>query len=85
MAASDAAAHTDAMGIEEWWSGLTPGTRQWLIDHNGEPVPEGVLNEITKAGGDVTADAWWVGEIGDAGVILSDAGIDWIEAAANDE
>lgn len=74
------------MDIEQWWPLVTASTRQYLIDHAGEPVPDDVAGEITKAGGSVSPEAWWVDDIGaDGAVILSDAGVDWIESAANGE
>ena len=64
---------------------LVPETQNWLIAHNGEAVPVSVIREITRAGGSVTADAWWVGRNGPTGFYLSDAAVDWIEAMANEE
>ncbi|HKU10662.1 MAG TPA: hypothetical protein VJQ61_05475 [Sinomonas sp.] len=31
------------MDIREWWPKLRPETRNWLIEHNGEKLPSGVL------------------------------------------
>ena len=44
-----------------------------------------VLAEITRAGGLVRIDAWWVGQDGATGFSLSDAADDWIEEVANGE
>jgi hypothetical protein len=44
-----------------------------------------VVEEITRAGGEVATDAWWVGENGPTGFYMSDAAIDWIEEVANGE
>ena len=78
------AAHTGRMDIERWWPVISAETRQWLIDHNGEPVPDLVAGEITRAGGTISSESWWIDDIGtDGALILSDAGVDWIEAAAN--
>jgi hypothetical protein len=71
------------MGIEQWWPELEPSTRQWLIAHNGEPVPPEVVREIRRVGGESTAGIVRIG--GDASGSLSDDAIDWIEAAANEE
>lgn len=76
------------MEIEEWWSKLTPTTREWLIENNGDAVPAEILEEITRAAGAAAGDAWWVGERSDGeptGFTLSDEAIDWIETTANDE
>ncbi len=73
------------MSMEVWWPRLVPETQDWLIAHNGEAVPGSVIREITRAGGSVTADAWWVGQNGPTGLYLSDAAVDWIEAVANEE
>jgi len=72
------------MGIEQWWPDLQPSTRQWLIAHNGEPLPEEIVREIRRVGGAgstgvVPADA----EARSVG--LSDDAVDWIEAVANEE
>jgi hypothetical protein len=73
------------MGELEWWSRLDPDAKAWLFDHNGEAVSPDVLIKIAAAGGSVHSGAWWVGESGADGFFLSDEGVDWIEAAANDE
>jgi len=74
------------MDIEQWWPLISADTRRWLIDHNGEPVPDDLAGEIARAGGTVSSEAWWIDDVGtDGALILSDAGVDWIEAAGNDE
>ncbi|MEP7034430.1 MAG: hypothetical protein ABI662_09665 [Dermatophilaceae bacterium] len=79
------AATVGSMSIEVWWSMLPPETRDWLIAHNGEVVPASVISEITRAGGSVTSDAWWVGRNEATGFYFSDAAIDWVEEVANGE
>jgi hypothetical protein len=71
--------------IEAWWSRLPQETRDWLVANNGDVVPAPVVDEITRAGGEVATDAWWVGENGPTGFYMSDAAIDWIEEVANGE
>lgn len=71
--------------MQVWWSRLPDETRDWLIGHNGEALPAWVVEQIGRAGGSVTTGAWWVGENGPAGLSLSDAAVDWIEAVANGE
>jgi len=53
--------------------------------HNGEAVPASVIEEITRAGGSVSSDAWWFGPNGPTGFYFSDAAIDWVEEVANGE
>lgn len=69
----------------EWWESLDSDTTEWLIEHNGEAVPTGILTKIVAVGGDVASGAWWVGETDREGFHLSDAAIDWIETVANEE
>lgn len=69
----------------EWWPSLDPGTKDWLIVHNGEALPTRIVAKVVAAGGDVTSNAWWVGEQGSDGFYLSDEAVDWIEAVGNDE
>ena len=71
--------------IEQWWPRLTQEARDWLIANTGDVVRASVVDEITRAGGQVATDAWWVGENGPAGFSLSEAAVDWVEAVANDE
>lgn len=73
--------------IDQWWPQLSPNTRTWLIDNNGDVVPPAILQEIEDAGGTPSEDAWWFGswEGAEAGFLLSDSGIDWIESFGNGE
>ncbi|WP_158865801.1 hypothetical protein [Leifsonia sp. AG29] len=73
------------MDISEWWPRLPESARRWLIDHNGEAIPAGVVADIESAGGVVDSKEWWVGGRGPDGLYLSDHAIDWVEAVANDE
>ncbi len=73
------------MSIEQWWPRLTPETRGWLIEHNGEALPTDVLNELARVGAEMTREAWWVGEHRPDGLHLSDDAVDWIDAVANGE
>jgi hypothetical protein len=69
----------------EWWDGLDPDAKRWLVAHNGESVPADIRAKIEAAGGDVDSEEWWVGESGPEGWFLSDEAVDWIESVANDE
>jgi hypothetical protein len=73
------------MSIEAWWPRLQPATRDWLIANNGDVVPTPIVEEITRAGGPVRSDPWWVSEDETTGLTLPDAATDWIEEIANDE
>ncbi|WP_022883373.1 hypothetical protein [Glaciibacter superstes] len=73
------------MDIVEWWPRLDAGTRDWLVEHNGEALSPSALTAITAAGGVAVSDAWWVGQNGPTGYFLSDAAVDWIEEKANNE
>jgi hypothetical protein len=71
--------------LEEWRSRLSQETRDRLIAHTGEAVPAPITEEIRRAGGVVTTDAWWVGEDGPTGLSLSEEAIGWMEEVANGE
>ncbi|SDY54875.1 hypothetical protein [Herbiconiux ginsengi] len=73
------------MEIEEWWPKLSPTTREWLADNNGDAVPPAIVDDIIRVAGPISADAWWFGESDASGFFFSDAGVDWIESVANDE
>lgn len=63
------------MTIEQWWPTVSPTTRAWLVENNGDSIPADLIAEIVAAGGG--ADL--------SGAQLSDGAIDWVEAVANDE
>ena len=79
------------MNIAEWWPHLDQSAREWLVAHNGEVVPEKVLDQIIAVAGAPTVGATWVGGISDddqddvEGFLLSDDAVDWIEQFANGE
>lgn len=75
---------TEFMKIVEWWPRVQAETRDWLIDHNGEPLPPHVCADILAVTGGTTDPEWWAGESAE-GPQLSDEAVDWIEAVANDE
>ena len=74
-----------SLSIEDWWPRLPQETRDWLVANNGDVVPRWVTEQITRAGGLVTNDAWWVGQYGSTGLYLSDEAVDWIDEVANGE
>jgi hypothetical protein len=69
---------------EQWWSRLKPATRAWLIDNNGDAVPDDVATEVATAGGPVAAEV--AAENGpQPGLFYPDDIVDWVEEIANDE
>ena len=72
------------MNISEWWPLVHAETRDWLFEHNGEPLPQHVIADILAVTGGKTDSDSWAGESED-GPQLSDEAVDWIEAVANDE
>lgn len=76
---------TGDMSIEAWWPRLRQQSRDYLIDNNGDVVPPDLVEEIARAGGVITSEAWWVGPNGPDGLFLSDEAIDWIDEIANGE
>ncbi|AUZ88163.1 hypothetical protein ACX80U_08130 [Arthrobacter sp. TmT3-37] len=71
------------MELDEWWNDVMPETRQWLISNNGTALTPEVVADISRAGGLIASDSWWMGERGPEGVFLSDAATDWIEERAD--
>ena len=45
------------MSLETWWSAVRPETRDWIVAHNGEPLPLEVVEDITRVSGPVDPDA----------------------------
>ncbi|GGI45601.1 hypothetical protein BCL57_001657 [Agromyces flavus] len=70
------------MGIEQWWSRLDGPARLWLVEHNGEPLTDEIVEKIREAGG--TVEMAGPGD-GAAGAHLSDEDVDRVEAWANEE
>ena len=69
------------MNIELWWPKLTPSTRQWLMENNGDAVPPKVVAEVTRAGGSAVLDS----ESEESDFYLTDEDVDWIETVTNEE
>lgn len=77
---SERQAHTSSMTHEQWWSKLTPESQTWLIENNGDVVPDTIAREVEAAGGP-SASA----EAPDVPQTFEDDVTDWIEATANRE
>jgi hypothetical protein len=67
------------MTHERWWSQLTPESRTWLIDNNGDAVPESIAAEVSAAGGPTLTSQ------GSTDAHFEDDVTDWIEETANRE
>lgn len=76
---------TEHPDLEQWWPRLNASTQQWLVDNNGDAVPPEIQQEIRSVGGSLASEDWWAETGEPSGVYFSDAGIDWIEAAGNEE
>ena len=73
------------MDFAQIWPHLAPLSRSWLLEHNGEPLPDDLIGEVIGvAGGEQNAD-WWTGPSVDGQTQLTDEVIDWIETVANDD
>lgn len=66
------------MDLEQWWPLVMPSTREWLTAHGREAMTPEVVADISRAGGLIAAESWWMGERGPDGVQLSDAAAEWI-------
>jgi len=58
--------------ITRWWPQPPAGSRDWLTQHHGEPLPPGIKADLAAAGGPAVA-------------VLADKDVDWIEAVAKGE
>jgi len=73
------------MDMPQIWSHLAPATRSWLMEHNGEPLPDDVLNEILAVNAGVRDPSWWAGDSHAGETQLTDEAVNWIEETANGE
>ena len=67
------------------WPHLSSSSRSWLMEHNGEPVPEDLIAEILRITGGEQNVQWWAGPSAEGETQLTDEAVDWIETVANDE
>ena len=72
------------MDIPTLWPKLDTQTRDWLVEHNGEPLVPAILDALIEANGGSPDAAWLAEDEGDGPVLVDDA-VDWIEAVANGE
>lgn len=73
------------MDLPQLWPLLPTSTRSWLVDHNGEALPDEIVAEILRVTGNQTSPQWWAGPSTEGGTQLTDEAVDWIETVANDE
>lgn len=71
------------MDIAQWWPKLRDETRDWLVEHNGEPLDPEVSADIAAVHDG--EPRWWADKSDDGLYELPDESIDWIEAWANGE
>lgn len=73
------------MDFPQIWSRLSPSSRAWLIEHNGEPLPDHLVAEVLSVAGREPDTPWWSGPSVEGQTQLTDEAVDWIETVANDE
>lgn len=52
----------DTMDMSQVWPRLATSTQTWLVEHNGEPVPDDILDEILTITAGQRDPRWWAGE-----------------------
>lgn len=73
------------MDMSQVWPGLATSTQTWLIEHNGEPLPDDVLGEILTVTAGQRDPSWWAGDSYEGETQLTDEAVDWIDETANGE
>ncbi len=73
------------MDLPHIWPRLSAASRSWLMEHNGEPLPDQLIDEIVNVSGGEQDSQWWTGPSADGETQLTDEAVDWIETVANDE
>jgi hypothetical protein len=73
------------MDFSQIWPHLGSSSRSWLVEHNGEPLPEDLIAEILRVTGGEQSPQWWTGPSVEGRTQLTDEAVDWIETVANDE
>lgn len=72
------------MDMAQIWPRLAASTQKWLVEHNGEPLSDDILNEILIVTAGQRDPRWWAGDSHEGETQLTDEAVDWIEEAAND-
>ncbi len=71
------------MDLAQWWTDVMPETREWLTANSGSALTPEVVADISRAGGLIAANSWWMGERGPEGVFLSEEADQWIRGRAD--
>ena len=72
------------MDFAQIWPHLHISSRSWLIEHNGEPLPDDLIAEILGVTGGEQNPQWWAGPSVEGETQLTDEAVDWIETVANE-
>lgn len=75
----------NTMDMSQVWPHLATSTQTWLIEHNGEPLPGDILDELLTVTGGQRDPRWWAGESKEGATQLTDEAVDWIDETANGE
>jgi hypothetical protein len=51
------------MDMSQVWPRLAPSTQTWLVEHNGEPLPDDILDEILTITAGRRDPRWWAGDL----------------------
>ena len=73
------------MDMSQIWPRLAVSTQAWLVDHNGEPLPDHILDEVLTVTAGQRDPRWWAGDSQQGETQLTDEAVDWIEETANGE
>ena len=73
------------MDMVQIWPHLATSTQTWLVDHNGEPLPDEVVDEVLTVTAGQRDPSWWAGDSQHGQTQLSDEAVDWIDQTANGE
>ena len=73
------------MDMSRIWPRLATPTQAWLMEHNGEPLPDDILTEILTVTEGQRDPRWWAGDSHAGETQLTDEAVDWIEETANGE
>lgn len=73
------------MDFPQIWPHLSTSSQSWLMEHNGEPLPDDLVAEILSVTGGEQSAQWWTGSSVEGETQLTDEVVDWIETVANDD
>lgn len=73
------------MDMSQIWPRLATSTQTWLVDHNGEPLPDDIVGEVLTVTAGQRDPSWCAGDSQQGQAQLSDEAVDWIDETANGE